>query len=129
MSPSASPSSEDQPPADPVAGWRDEAEEVFLGMREWRAAHPRATWAEIEAALEERLARLRGRVLRDVAEASPAADCRGATERPACPACGTPLRAAGQAQRRLTAGHGAEVVVERTYGRCPRCGAGLFPPR
>jgi ribosomal protein S27AE len=115
---------------DPSARWLAVAEEALVGMRDWRAAHPRATWAEIEAEYDARLARLKGQVLHDAAQASPAADFRraGAAERPPCPRCGAPLRAAGQAPRTLATG-GTEVVVERTYGRCPRCGAGLFPPR
>lgn len=118
------------PPDDPSVRWLAVAEEALVGMRDWRAAHPRATWAEIEAEYDARLARLKGAVLRDAAQASPAADFRGveAAARPPCPRCGTPLRAAGQVPRTL-ATSGAEMVVERTYGRCPRCGAGLFPPR
>jgi uncharacterized protein with PIN domain len=117
------------PPAPPPDRWDDLAEEVLVGMRSWRAAHPRASWAEIEAALDERLARLRGQMLQDAAQASPAADFRGAAERPPCPACGTPLRAVGQHRRTLTTTHDRPLELERTYGRCPRCGTGLFPPR
>ena len=117
------------PPSDPIPQWRGLAEAAFLGMQEWRAAHPRATWAEIEAALAERLAELQGRMLRDVAQASPAADFRGAAERPPCPHCGAPLQAAGQVPRRLTTTQERTLVLERTAGRCPRCGAGVFPPR
>jgi hypothetical protein len=117
------------PAADPTPQWRAVADAIFVEMREWRAAHPRATWAEIEAALDARLAELRGRMLQDAAQASPATDFRGAAERPPCPDCGAPLQAAGQAVRRLTTAHEQPVVLERTYGRCPRCGAGFFPPR
>jgi hypothetical protein len=117
------------PTPDPSARWLGLAEEVLLGMRDWRASHPRATWKQIEAELDARLARLRGQVLRDAAQASPAADFRGATERPPCPSCGTPLRAAGQHRRRLTTDYEQAVEIERTYGRCPACGAGVFPPR
>jgi hypothetical protein len=105
------------------------AEEALLGMRDWRAAHPRATLKEIEAEVDARLARLRGQVVQDAAQASPLADFRGAAERPSCPHCGTPLRAAGQHRRRLVTDRGQPVELERTYGRCPACGAGLFPPR
>jgi hypothetical protein len=119
------------PPADPSPRWLALAEEVLLGMRDWRAAHPRATWKQIEAELDARLARLRGQVLQDAAQASPAADFRGAAERPPCPGsgCGTPLRAAGQHRRRLATAHEQVVEIERTYGRCPACGAGVSPPR
>lgn len=107
------------------------AEEALLGMRAWRAAHPRATLKEIEAEVDARLARLRAQVVQDAAQASPAADFRGAAarDRPPCPACGAPLRAAGQHRRRLVTSQEQLVELERTYGRCPACGAGVFPPR
>ena len=54
--------------------WRALSDEVLTGMKEWRLQHPRATLSEIEAALDERLARLRARMLEDAALASAAAD-------------------------------------------------------
>ena len=116
---------------DPDAQWRDLAEEAFTGMKAWRAEHPTATWTEIEAALDERLAVLRGRMLQDAAQASAAADFRGtsAERRPRCPDCGEALQAAGQETRRLTTAHERPLTLARTAGRCPRCGGGFFPPR
>ena len=115
---------------DPEPGWQELAEEAFTGMTRWRAAHPTATWAEIEAALDERLAVLRGRMLQDAAQASAAADFRGvsAAGRPRCPDCGEPLLAVGQETRHLTTTHDRPLTLERTAARCPACGAGLFPP-
>ena len=117
--------------SDPTPHWRALAEEVFLGMKRWREEHPRATWIEIERALEERLALLRGHMLEDAAHASPAADFRGAgaAERPRCPACGGPLLAVGQKRRRLTTAHDRPITLDRSAGRCPACGTALFPPR
>ena len=40
------------------ARWHKVAEEVMTGMKEWRQQHPKATFREIEAALDEGLARL-----------------------------------------------------------------------
>src|SRR5512143_2782941 len=60
------------------ARWQQLTEEVMTGMKEWRLAHPRATFKEIEAALDERLAKVRARMLQDVALASAAADIKGA---------------------------------------------------
>ena len=60
--------------------WRGLSEEVITGMKEWRLQHPRATLTEIETALDERLARLRARMLEDAALASAAADWKSATE-------------------------------------------------
>jgi phage host-nuclease inhibitor protein Gam len=45
--------------------WHELAEDVMTGMKEWRMQHPKATFREIEAALDERLARLRARMLED----------------------------------------------------------------
>src|SRR5258708_39514318 len=44
------------------AGLRD-----VLGMTQWRKEHPKATWAEIEAAAEERGNQLRAQVVLEVA--------------------------------------------------------------
>ena len=54
--------------------WRAVSAEVIGGIKEWRLQHPTATLAEIEAAVDERLARFRARLLQDVALASQAAD-------------------------------------------------------
>ena len=117
--------------SDPEPRWQELAREVFGGMKRWREEHPTASWAEIEAAADERLAVLRGRMLQDAAEASAAADFRGApaAARPRCPDCGVALQAVGQAVRRLTAAQEQPIRLERTRGRCPACGAGVFPPR
>src|SRR5438105_15013687 len=43
--------------------WRALSEEVLVGFREWRDRHPKATLVEIEAALDERWAAARARML------------------------------------------------------------------
>ena len=106
------------------------AQEVLAGMRDWRAAHPQATLHEIEAALDERLARLRVALLAEAALASPAADwTTPPTAAPACPQCGTPLVARGKQTRHLQAPGGGDLALTRSYATCPACGTGLFPPR
>ena len=83
--------------------WRTLNEEVITGMKEWRLQHPRATLTEIEAALDERLARLRARMLEDAALASAAADWKsaaGATA-PTCAKCDKPLQARGSHPRQV----------------------------
>ena len=103
---------------------------MWTGMADWRAAHPKATFSEIEAALDERLNRVRARVLADLALASRAADLQGASaeERPRCARCGTVLQARGQSERGVVTQGGAEVRLVRSYATCPRCGDGSFPP-
>jgi YgiT-type zinc finger domain-containing protein len=112
------------------AKWGALAAEAFLGMREWRLQHPKATFKEIEQALDARLSALRARMLQDVALASAAADVGAArpAERPLCPACGGHLAARGQDTRAVLTTHGQRVTLARSYAVCPACGAGLFPP-
>jgi hypothetical protein len=117
--------------ADLVEQWRPLSNEVLSGMAEWRQQHPRATLAEIETALDERLNRLRAQMLQDAALTSPAADWPAASPcaPPSCPTCATPLQGRGSHPRHLQTLGGQEVILTRQYGTCPRCGAGLFPPR
>lgn len=113
------------------ARWQQLADEVFTGMKEWRLQHPKATFKEIEAALDERLARVRARMLQDVALASAAANVSTASEseRPKCPKCGHTMEAHGQDTRHLTTHYNQTVSLKRSYVRCPVCKAGFFPPR
>jgi RNase P subunit RPR2 len=112
------------------AQWRTLAEEALTGMAEWRLQHPTATFREIESAVDERLARLRARMLQDAALASAARDLRDvpAAARPACPTCHQALQARGRKTRRLTTNDAQPIELSRTYAACPACGAGLFPP-
>ena len=110
--------------------WHALSDEVLTGMKEWRLQHPRATLSEIEAALDERLARLRARMLEDAALASAAADwdaARGETA-PVCPQCGASLKARGGHPRQLQTHGGQSLTLQREYGVCPVCQTGIFPP-
>jgi RNase P subunit RPR2 len=111
--------------------WHELAEDVLTGMKEWRLQHPKATFREIEQALDEQLSQARARMLQDLALASTAADIQATheQERPVCPTCGTPLVSDGRKARRLVTRHNQEVTLERSYGVCPTCGEGFFPPR
>ena len=110
--------------------WSEDAALVWTGMADWRAAHPKATFCEIEAALAERLNQVRARVLADLALASTAAGlpATSAEERPRCERCGTVLQARGQSERGVITQGGAAVRLRRSYATCPRCGDGSFPP-
>jgi hypothetical protein len=110
--------------------WRALSEEVITGMKEWRLQHPRATLTEIEAALDERLVRLRARMLEDAALASAAADWKSGAEAtpPTCARCGKPLRARGGHARQVQTYGGQSLTLQREYGVCPVCNTGLFPP-
>src|SRR5215475_12090785 len=53
--------------------WRTLSEEVMAGLQDWQAAHPRATFAELEAVVDERLNGMRARMLENLALARAAA--------------------------------------------------------
>lgn len=109
--------------------WRELAEDVMVGMKEWRLQHPKATWREIERALDERWSKARARMLQDLALASTAADIQAAQEqdRPVCPKCNAPLVSDGRKTRHLVTRYNQEVVLERSHGICPACGECFFP--
>jgi YgiT-type zinc finger domain-containing protein len=108
--------------------WRELSEEVIVGMQDWRVQHPKATMREIERTLDERLAGLRARMLQDTALASATRVWEEGSEDACCPTCGRALKPRGVQRRQLQTQGGQEVVLEREYGECPGCGAGLFPP-
>ena len=111
------------------ARWPALSDEVMTGMKDWRVQHPKATFREIEAALDERLARLRVRMLEDALLVSRAADWEATDpERPVCPQCGTVLQARGRETRTLTTDYDQPLQLERRYAVCPRGEAGFFSP-
>jgi YgiT-type zinc finger domain-containing protein len=107
-------------------------EELMLlsGMKEWRQQHPTATLREIEEAMDERLARWRAGMLEELVKMSEQADWSQSPSesRPSCEQCGTPLESRGKRSRWLQTSGGQQVEIERSYGTCPQCGQGLFPP-
>jgi DNA-directed RNA polymerase subunit RPC12/RpoP len=109
--------------------WQRVAEEVYVGLKDWRLAHPRATLAEIETALDERLGRARARMLEDLALASAAADLTVGDEvERQCKTCGGRLQAQGRETRQLTTTYEQTVTLTRSAARCPACGSRVFPP-
>ena len=116
--------------ADWSARWRELSEDVLAGMQDWRAAHPRATFAEIEAEVETQLSRLRVRMLEEAALASRAADIAAHSwaARPPCPTCGQGLQPRGRRTRTVTVRGDQAVQLTRQYAVCPACGTGVFPP-
>ena len=63
------------------AGLRD-----VLGMTQWRKEHPHATWAEIEAAVDEQINQLRAQLLQDLVHMGESEDWsqKPEEERPRC---------------------------------------------
>jgi hypothetical protein len=101
-----------------------------LGMTQWRKEHPQATWAQIEAAVDEQINQLRAQLLQDLVQMGESEDWSQipAQERPKCTTCGELLRARGEQTRYLQTTGGQAVKLTRTSGTCPACGLGFFPP-
>jgi hypothetical protein len=112
------------------AHWGPLSAAVLAEMAAWRQEHPHATLAEIEAALDACLTRLRAQMLQDLALTSPLADLPALPqrERPRCPTCQRPLQARGSHTRHLQTTGGHDLALTRSYATCPACGTGLFPP-
>ncbi len=111
--------------------WETVSGEMLSGMREWRLQHPTATLREIEAALDEHWYHLRTQMLHDLALHSAATAWKHApdAERPVCPACAAPLVLRGKRTRHLKTYGGQTLALDRSYGMCPTCHQGFFPPR
>ena len=114
------------------AKWQGMSDEMMIltGMMDWRQQHPKATLREIEEAIDERLAKLRAQMLEDAVHMSERAEWSQdpQEQRPRCEHCGMPLLARGKQTRFLQTNGGQDVKLERTYGTCPQCGQGVFPP-
>jgi RNase P subunit RPR2 len=115
---------------DPEEYWQTLSKKVLTDVRAWRQAHPKATFRQIEQEVHTRMSQLEALLLQETAQQSKSRDWSGVAEeeRPSCPVCRTPLQARGKQTRRLQGAAGQEVKLTRTYGTCPTCGTGLFPP-
>lgn len=91
----------------------------------WRAAHPTATFAEIEAAVEPLVARVRAHLIQ-TALAPPTG--AAAPPRPTCATCGAAQVQRGTHPRTVRVVGDQTVTLHRAYWTCPRCGDGHFPP-
>ena len=111
--------------------WRALSEEILFGLKKWREEHPKATLLEIEEEVSRQMSRLGAQVIQDAAQSSEASDWTSlpAAQAPRCQQCGSVLVSRGKRRRRLQSSGGAAVELVRSYGTCPTCGVGLFPPR
>ena len=110
--------------------WHEVAQEVLLEMSSWREQHPRATMQEIEEEVDKRMARMRAGLVEGLAMSSAAVEVGSrAAEQPArCATCGGVLQARGKQVRKLTTTGEQTVRLTRSYGYCPTCQVGFFPP-
>ena len=111
-----------------VQRWQVLSDETMEGIGTWREQHPKATLREIEQALDERMMKLRAKVLEDAAQMSEMREWRLSEEVPVCPDCREALEFRMKGRREMQTHGGHSIWLEREYGRCPKCGQGFFPP-
>jgi len=102
-------------PTDPTGSAQD-------ALAAWHSTHPDATFAEMEAAVEEQLDRIRVQLLAERAAGA------WVEEHPLCQECGEAMKPETKSTRTLLLRGDQPLDLERSYVVCPRCGAGLFPP-
>jgi hypothetical protein len=77
--------------------WLNKSEKLLTDVKEWRRAHPKATFVEIEDEIHQRMMQLEAHLLQEAAEASTSREWgkeSSQEERPQCPNC-----AVGEASR------------------------------
>ena len=111
--------------------WLNLSAKIPRDVKEWRKAHPKATFVEIEDEVHRRMMPLEAHVLRDAAQESASRVWGKETGEasPTCPTCQGSLQARGQSERTLQGNGGEHITLTRTYGTCPKCGESFFPPR
>jgi len=111
-----------------IKQWQKLSDETMQGMGEWREQNPKATLREIEKALDERIMKLRAKVLEEAAQLSEMRTWTESENVPVCPDCKKALEFRAKGKRELQTQGGHSIQLEREYGICPKCGQGFFPP-
>ncbi len=106
--------------------WDELYQQATSRVEQWRKEHPRATFLEIAAQVDEQLSRVRAQMVQDVAQQSEAAQAGNTLK---CAECGHSLRTEGRHKRKLLSEHDQQLELARSYARCPCCGKRFFPPR
>ena len=106
--------------------WTEQVAAVLTGMADWQAAHPTASFAEIEAEVEVRVGEVRAQLMERALLT--AAHTTAASPPVPCPHCGGVLQARGPHTRTIRLRGDRPVRLRRSYQSCATCGHGLFPP-
>src|SRR5512142_1610115 len=79
----------------------EKSQEILGNIKEWRRAHPKATFVEIEDEVHKRMMQLEAQVLQEAAQESRSREWGGARseDQPCCPKCQVPLKARGKHKR------------------------------
>ena len=103
-------------------------EDTLRQLADWQRATPKATFAEIEDAVEEEVAQFRARLIADLVNTRSGGERATGRERPTCPECEHAMERRGDKERAVTVRGNRTVRFRRIYAVCPACAAGLFPP-
>jgi hypothetical protein len=111
--------------------WLSLSAKILSDVKEWRKAHPKATFVEIENEVHRRMMQLEAHLLGDAAQESASRvwgkGISGAP--PNCPTCQVPLQARGQRERTLQGNGGENITLTRTSANLPQVRGEFFPPR
>src|SRR5258708_34894012 len=105
--------------------WLKKSEEILANVREWRRAHPKASFVEIEDEGNKRMIQLEAQLLQEAAEASTSREWgkdSSAEERPHCPTCGVALQARGKHKRPVQCYGGESATFTTNYANVPKSG-------
>jgi hypothetical protein len=107
------------------------SDQIIREMNAWNTSHPKATFLEIEVKARELVSKLEAHLIQASALEREREEWsqQEQKERPTCPTCQVPLLSRGKRVRHLQGTAGREIHLQRTYGTCPTCGTGFFPPR
>jgi hypothetical protein len=110
--------------------WLTKSAKILSDVKEWRKAHPKATFVEIEDEVHRRMMQLEAQLLQDAAQESSSQTWGKETGEtaPRCPTCQMPLQARGQHARTLQ-GNGGESVTRLSHlWNLPELWGEFFPP-
>ncbi|SRR5579884_2840502 len=108
---------------------KEVSEEIIRAMTAWNASNPKATFLDIEVKARELVSQLQAQLIQASALEPEDSSKPEERERPICPTCQVPLLWRGKRSRQLQGPVGRDIHLKRTYGTCPNCGTGFFPPR
>lgn len=109
--------------------WAEMYEKASEEVTSWRRGQKKATLTEIETNVDEQLAKVRARMVEDLAMESELADIKGVKkeQRPKCPKCEKVMQANGKQKRRIVTEYEQTIELERSHAKCAECGHNFFP--
>ena len=110
--------------------WQELFSEASEEVSQWRTEHPRASFTSIENEVDEKLAKVRAKMIEELVLESKMSNLKQlkVEERPKCVGCGGPIMANGRQKRKLITNHEQVVELERSKGYCRGCRVSYFPP-